>query len=158
MPTCFRLVSLLICWESDQKLNFLWGFSGMWGFGKVWLWSSVSVFNSLAIRQLSKKASQSCILRFRPKVPNQTKLVVGGKLWGGLCLCLGWSHYWGVLSDVLYDEYLSAVIGCVIYAKSMSHQQCEKSDIFATSIFETPLNDLCSWGGLHSSLLVQLCF
>merc|ERR1712037_768161 len=111
--------------------------------------SSVSVFNSLAIRQLSKKASQSCILRFRPKVPNQTKLVVGENCEGAFCLCLDWSH-WGVL-------YVSHRL-CVIYAKSMSHQQCEKSDIFATSIFETPLNDLCSWGGLHSSLLVQLCF
>merc|ERR1712037_1031790 len=97
--------------------------------------SSVSVFNSLAIRQLSKKASQSCILRFRPKVPNQTKLVVGENCEGVFCLCLDWSH-WGVLC---VSQRL-----CVIYAKSMSHQQCEKSDIFATSIYMRPPSMICA--------------
>jgi len=103
----------------------------------------VCLCNSLAIRQLSKKAVTVVHFEILAKVPNQTwtshvKSVVCGKLSFN---SLEGSH-WGV-SVWVYDEYL-CVTGCDIYAKSMLHQcddyvtsmwhPCEKSDILATLI------------------------
>jgi len=115
MPTCFRLVSLLICWESDQ--NFLWGLSGMWGFGKVWLWSSVSVFNSLAIRQLSKKAVTVVHFEISAKGAKPNQIGCGGKLWGG-------PLYWLVAS------------GCPLWAIPGSHRLWHLCKIHVTSMWE----------------------
>jgi len=129
-------------------------------------YDQVCLCNSLAIRQLSKKAVTVVHFEILADVPNQTWPSHVNRLCGKTVLSLDGSH-----RGVLYDEYLW-VTGCDIYAKSMLHQcdnnvtstlhPWEKSDIFATLIRHRcdtnihSLNELCSWGGLHSSLLFQL--
>jgi len=119
MPTCFRLVSLLICcriWpETELSVRI---------FRHVRIWKSVIMIKCVCVQLTRNKATfkeSVTVVHFEILAegakPNQ--IGCGGKTVKGVfCLCLDWSHYWGVLSDVLYNEYLSAVIGCVIYAKS----------------------------------------
>ena len=136
--------------------------SGMWRWKKCDD-DQVCLCNSLAIRQLSKKAVTVVHFEILADVPNQTWPSHVNRLCGKTVLSLDGSH-WGVL----YDEYLW-VTGCDIYAKSMLHQcdnyvtsmshPYEKSDIFATSIWHRcdtnihSLNELCSWGGF-----IPLCY
>ena len=130
MPTCFRLVSLLICCR-------IWPEFAVRIVRHVGSWKSVVMIKCVCVQLTRNKAT------FKESSHSRAFWDFGQRcqtkpnwLWGKTVrgvLCLDWSH-WGVLSDVLYDEHLS-VTGCDIYAKPMLHRQCEKSDIFATSIW-----------------------
>lgn len=154
MPTCFRLVSLLIIsWESELSVRI---------FSHVRIWKSVTMIKCVCVQLTRNKATFKesvtvCILRFRPKVPNQTKLVVGEILWRG-SLSLSW-----------LGPLLECPLWCPLWwIPVCSHRLCHLCKIHVNSVRRVtslrrpyiwdPLNDLCSWGGLHSSLLVQLCF
>ena len=102
--------------------------------GKVWLWSSVSVLNSLAIRQLSKKAVT--VVHFEILANGAKPNQIG---------CEGGSLSWLV------------AFRCHLWASSMMNT-CQSQAVTSMQNPCHPLNDLCSWGGLHSSLLFQLCF
>ena len=147
MPTCFRLVSLLICWESELSVRI---------FRHVRIWKSVNMIKCVCVQLTRNKATfkeSVTVVHFEisAKGAKANQIGCGGKLWGG-------PLYWLVAS------------GCPLWAIPGSHRLWHLCKIHVTStmweewhlchvhIYETPLNDLCSWGGLHSSLLVQLCF
>ena len=107
---------------------------GFWG---ICCWKSVMIpdqlyvcVNSFAIRQLSKKASHSCILRFwLALAPNQTKPSNLNWLWQtlregrGAVLSLGsWYH----------SKVLCPLNACDIFAKSMWQSDDTNSDINVT--------------------------
>ena len=89
--------------------------SGMWRWKKCGD-DQVCLCNSLAIRQLSKKAVTVVHFEILADVPNKTWPSHVNRLCGKTVLSLDGSH-----RGVLYDEYLW-VTGCDIYAKSMLHQ------------------------------------
>ena len=146
---------------------------GFWG---ICCWKSVMIpdqlyvcVNSFAIRQLSKKASHSCILRFwLADAPNQTKPSNLNWLWQKL-----WEGGRAVLSlgSWYHSKVLCPLNACDIFAKSMWQSDDTKCDINVTSMLHcdihatsvtslrsphdanvTPFpSELCSWGRFNSS-------